>query len=381
MFSTHPQTVALLAAMAACTPTDHGTLAVPGELRIQQIDLGGLATGESTLIVGPDGTSVLVDTGNDRHADDIMATLDTVLGSRDVDWVLITHNHADHMGAFDKLFAGAVSIRRGVVTRGALDVHSDAMNTDEYVEMCGELAQLPHVALCSGSPAPCASTDQGGPWPADSCEGLWSGDLASGEPGRTRISLGDGAVLELLYVNGFAAIEGVPRVIELGHAGNDDENARSLVGAVHWGAFTYLFGGDLTGGGKDTPEAEQALVAVPDLLPHDADVIDLHHHGIDSSSSAAWLDAVLPDDGHPRNALVGAGSLYLSAPDQDVLGRVIPRLGAGRVWANDLGSLAGSDPALCATGSDVIVRVNHAGDRYAISGASCAPGFFSAAAE
>src|SRR5690349_7786688 len=36
-----------------------------GELFYVQLGLGGLSTGEAALIVGPDGTRVLVDVGND----------------------------------------------------------------------------------------------------------------------------------------------------------------------------------------------------------------------------------------------------------------------------------------------------------------------------
>ncbi len=61
---------------------------------------GGLAA----LYVAPSGESMLLDTGNpgDRDVDRIMATLNDA-GVKQIDYMVITHYHVDHVGGFQSL--------------------------------------------------------------------------------------------------------------------------------------------------------------------------------------------------------------------------------------------------------------------------------------
>src|SRR5450432_1815276 len=72
-------------------------------LEIYWIDAEG---GASTLIVTPDGESMLVDTANrtpdDRDAKRIFATAQQA-GLKKIDIVLTTHFHGDHIGAMQAL--------------------------------------------------------------------------------------------------------------------------------------------------------------------------------------------------------------------------------------------------------------------------------------
>jgi len=63
---------------------------------------GGLAT----LYVAPSGESMLLDTGNpgDRDVDRIMATLNDA-GVKQIDYMVITHYHVDHVGGYQALSA------------------------------------------------------------------------------------------------------------------------------------------------------------------------------------------------------------------------------------------------------------------------------------
>jgi len=75
-----------------------------GTLDIYWIDVEG---GASTLIVTPDGHSVLMDTGfdgfNDRDASRIAWVVREDAGLKRLDYVLISHFHADHVGGLAAL--------------------------------------------------------------------------------------------------------------------------------------------------------------------------------------------------------------------------------------------------------------------------------------
>ncbi len=92
--------IAALAALALCLPAVQAqTAAKP--LTAYFIDTeGGLAT----LYVSPTGESMLLDTGNpgDRDVDRIMAAI-TDAGIKQIDYMVITHYHVDHVGGYQAL--------------------------------------------------------------------------------------------------------------------------------------------------------------------------------------------------------------------------------------------------------------------------------------
>src|SRR5439155_23404458 len=75
----------------------------PRNLEIYWIDAEG---GAATLIVAPTGESLLVDTANrtpdDRDAKRIMAAVQQA-GLKQIDFLLTTHFHGDHIGAMPAL--------------------------------------------------------------------------------------------------------------------------------------------------------------------------------------------------------------------------------------------------------------------------------------
>src|SRR3954469_11831296 len=83
-----------------------GVLAAPAPvtLDIYWIDVEG---GASTLIVTPQGQSVLMDTGfagsGDRDAARIAQVVSKEAGLKRLDYVLISHFHADHVGGLAAL--------------------------------------------------------------------------------------------------------------------------------------------------------------------------------------------------------------------------------------------------------------------------------------
>ena len=75
--------------------------AQPQPLDIYYIDVEG---GQSTLFVAPGGESVLVDTGfpGSRDAGRIMEAVHAA-GLKQIDYLLITHYHGDHIGGYQEL--------------------------------------------------------------------------------------------------------------------------------------------------------------------------------------------------------------------------------------------------------------------------------------
>ncbi|MEQ8277563.1 MAG: MBL fold metallo-hydrolase [Deltaproteobacteria bacterium] len=363
---------------------------VPGELTIVQLDLPAGVTvrlGEAAVLVGPAGSIALLDVGNSNHDDDVRAVvrdLNTRLltpargfAARDalqIEWMILTHVHGDHVGAFADLMSGAdaLEVRNGIVHRGFVDV-GDAMNTNDYDDLCDrlttDLAPLDRPLCVAATPAPCPYDAASGPHPAVGCPGLFAGDLATtdddGDGLPAFIDL-DGARITFAVVDGHtsdgATIQAVPA---FGHDDSNEENARSLGGLVAYGAFRYWFGGDLTGSGDaGEPDVESAVASR--ALPAFAgalgvDIVHAHHHARRTSSNAAFIDASAPNDGLSRNVVAGINAAHLGSPHDDVVEHWTDasRLGQGRFWVTTSaagGATEASHPALVVADGDVLVQ-------------------------
>lgn len=383
------------------TLADPGSLAPwPGELTVLQLHLGGLMLAESAIVVGPDGTTALLDAGSSFHAAEIRGALADVNaairawpGERagdgpadgDVDWLVITHYHADHEGGVEPLLLGpdAITIRKGVVSRGPFDLGA-AAGSISYRGACEALNQRltddQRYELCVGDErAPCEILDEGGPWPASGCPGLMAGDLEGpaplAEPEPAYLKLGEGARMHFVGADGFfatpAGIQDARAAgVEIGYFGSNEENARSIWGVLTYGDFTYTFGGDLTGGGGGTPDVEGFLAALdppPGPLPlTGADVMHAHHHGSDTSNSGDIVARLMPLDGHPRNAVIGSGPAYLNSPKRDVVARLAEHAQGGGVWTPQKGAISRAGDELIETLAQVVIRTTQSGAAYLV---------------
>jgi beta-lactamase superfamily II metal-dependent hydrolase len=377
-------------------PFDAGALPdgpIPGEVTFWQLDLppGPLArTGEAGILVGPDGTLVVIDVGNSNHDDDVLAAVRELntqwltaargyraRGAVEVEWVLLTHFHADHIGAFDSL-ASQLNVTRGVIHRGFVDVGAGT-NESDFTALCNHLRgglASKNVALCTASPeSGCTISARA---PATGCPGLTKGDLArtdddaAGDP--SFIDLGSGARLELLGANGFVLQGRAPVASStFGVTDVNEENARSLVALVRHGAFRYLFAGDLSGSGMPTePDLESFVVNSAPWVFADGgvDVTHANHHARKTGSNANWVAAAAPSDGKTRNVLAGINAAYVNSPHQEVLDAwtMGARLGTGTVVMTHRAPLGGTVTAMTDVNGRAVLQTVQGGAGYWLAG-------------
>lgn len=330
----------------------------PGELFYAQLGLGGLSLGEAAVVVGPDGTVVLIDVGNDSHDDDVAAALAEVTGATTVDHIVITHFHADHGDGLTGVL-GRIALTGTIVHRGLTDLTA-AANDATVAAVCRAGRGAP---LCvTATPPGCEPSTWTGSYPATGCPGL----------GRA-LALGGGAGLTFLAADGVIGADRFEALVgPIDPTDTNGENARSVVALLAHGHFRMLVAGDLTGGGSDTDDLESFYAPRLTAVGVDArgvDVLHLGHHGRDTSSNRTWLDRLLPADGADRNAVMGISTAHLNSPHAAVLTNVLAaeRLGAGRAWATRIATGGATAPGLVdAAGGRIVVATLDGGAAYAV---------------
>lgn len=235
-------------------------------LLIYSIDVEG---GQSTLIVGPEGDSMLVDTGwpgnNGRDAERIQAAMRDA-GVAKIDHLLITHYHVDHVGGEPNLVAHVQVGEFLDHGRNREDSSSTRLGYAKYLETIGD--KLHRVV----------------------------------KPGDT-ISMHDMSVVVLAadgeHISAVPGIKPVPNrycASEQKWPDDPSENARSNGILLRFGRFSFLDLGDLTG-------AKEVALMCPDNPIGTVDLFLVSHHGMDLSNSHALVDAV-----HPLVAIMNNGA-------------------------------------------------------------------------
>jgi competence protein ComEC len=234
-------------------------------LEIHVIDVEG---GQATLIVPPSGESMLVDTGyvgfNDRDADRIAAAVRKAGVSR-IDYLVVTHYHADHVGGVPAL-AARVPIRT-FVDHGPT-VEEGEQPARLYRNYLAVRDKARHLLARPGGTIPIAGLD-------------------------VRIVSAAGALITAPVPGA-----GQPNPLCRDYTAMDPdstENARSVGMVLTFGRFRMLDLGDLTW------NKEHDLVC-PNNLLGTVDVYLTTHHGLNLSGSPVLVHAV-----HPRVAVMNNG--------------------------------------------------------------------------
>jgi beta-lactamase superfamily II metal-dependent hydrolase len=243
---------AILAAVVALA-----LLAGEKTLNIYFIDVEG---GQSTLIVTPEGQSLLVDAGypgrDGRDADRIMAAVRDARLTR-IDYLLITHLHEDHDG-------GAAELSRRIPVGTFVDYGEPVENAKEVVAAFAEYSEARarghHLVPKAGDRLPLEGVDVD----VVSADGMTISKPLEGGGRRN------------------PACEGFERPGE-----SRGENPRSIGIRLRFGAFRFLDVGDLVA-------SKMTDLVCPDNLIGDVDVYLVAHHANSDPSLPVFLEAIRP---------------------------------------------------------------------------------------
>lgn len=242
---------------------------VDGLFEMIALDVG---QGDSFLLRTQE-QSVLIDTGEAEYADTVVGALKEY-GVEQLDLVIATHMHSDHMGGMAEVLE-AVPAKTFIMT----ELPENLTPTSRvYENLLTALEQSPETEVIPAQP----------------------GD---------RYSLGDGVTLTILGPV----------------ADYDDLNLTSVVCRVDAGDRSFLFTGDME------KKAENDLIAAGADLS--ADVLKVGHHGASTSSTADFLAEVDPvcsvisvgegnSYGHPTAATLERLNKYGPVYRTDLLGEI-----------------------------------------------------------
>ncbi len=252
-------------------------------LQIYFIDVEG---GQSTLVVTPAGQSLLIDAGwpgyEGRDADRIQAAAHQA-GIKQLDYVLITHYHRDHVGGVPQLVDG---MKVGTFVDHGPNLEDSEVTRTDYAAYEKAIAGHAHVIVKPGWGLPLKGIEVHVVAAA--------GDLIKSPlPGAGE-------------ANRYCGSEPAAPV-------DDTENARSVGVLITYGRFRFLDLGDLT-------KKKELEIACPNNLLGTVDLFLVTHHGMDLSNSKSLVWAVHPrvaifDNGPRKGASPAAWQIVHDSPD------------------------------------------------------------------
>lgn len=240
-------------------------------LDVYFVDVEG---GQATLFVSPSGQSMLVDTGwagfNNRDADRLAAVAKQA-GVKQIDYLVITHYHLDHVGGVPQLSA-KIPIKNFVDHGELLEPEQQKI----YLAYTEVRNGGKHIEVKPGDTVPIKGIDV----KVLSAAGNL---LKSPLPGAGK-------------PNQYCA---APQLRDV----DPTENARSLGTLITYGKFRIIDLGDLTW------NKEYELMC-PNNNVGTVDVYLVTHHGMNMSGHPAIVDAL-----HPRVAIMNNGSRKGGTPE------------------------------------------------------------------
>ena len=235
-------------------------------LQIYFIDVEG---GQATLVLSPSGQSLLIDTGwpgyEGRDADRIIAVAHQ-LGLKQIDYVLITHYHRDHVGGVPQLVDG---MKIGTFVDHGPNLEDSQVARTDYAAYEKAIAGHGHVVVKPGWGLP--------------FKGIEVRVVAAAGEHIADPLAGAGEA------NPYCKAEPTP-------AEDKTENARSVGVLITFGKFRFLDLGDLT-------KKKELELACPNNMIGNVDLFLVTHHGMDLSNTKAMVWGL-----HPRVAILNNGA-------------------------------------------------------------------------
>lgn len=229
-------------ANVAKTEVSQSTQAPTGIMKVHVLDIG---QGDAILLQIGDRFS-MIDTGDIEHRPQVVALLKKY-GVKELDNVILTHPHADHIGGFYAI-AKAIPIKH--VYDNGIDIDSGTYRT--YLKTI-DIKHIHHETLHKGD----------------------------------RLDLGNGAYFEV-YAPWKGEVLGDKK-------GQVHQNNNSIVGKLTFGKFSMLMTGD-------AEKEEEARLIKEQNTKMSSKVLKVGHHGSNGSSQKDFIRSV-----RPEAAVISAG--------------------------------------------------------------------------
>lgn len=287
----------------------------PGNLDIHAINTG---RGESTLYIFPDGTTMLVDAAGSllspsaeipptqAKPNSAISSGQVIVnyvrnfikpaGNNKLNYLLLTHFHADHMGNYDVglPLASSGDFRMGGITEVGAKIAFETLIDRGYPDY--------------NFPADMTKSDQMSNY-IKFIE--WSKSVYGAKAEQFKAGRYDQIVLKMdpskypgfrvrnMVANGFVwsgsgndAINTLPPASEV-VAASPDENVFSIGFEISYGLFNYFAGGDLQYNGKSTDSWKDIETPVSQVLTA-VDAMKANHHGTSNCNNETFLNKLAP---------------------------------------------------------------------------------------
>jgi competence protein ComEC len=303
-----------VALLVSCNVEDIAdTIKSADTLKSLEIHIINVQQGDSTLVIGPNGTTLLIDGGDTGHGkSDVVPYLKGLGIENGIDYMVNTHRDEDHLGGLDEVIEAGYDVRKRVWDNGSEDKTGMAI-TDFLSAANGTTAgKIQQVA------------------------GITLGQV---------IDLGNGARATAVASGGTILGTTTPFSVT-------NENDKSIALLISYGLFDYIMTGDLGGGdddtictGRTTDQRNMESLLVHALMPGGSaallpstgiEAMMAPHHGSESSTNSDYMNFMTPrvavistGEGqggnfqHPRKDIVEnvllAGGTCITAPKALVL--------------------------------------------------------------